>query len=236
MARLVTEWRSVRRSGVPTRPGRREHHSAASRRYLGPYVDGIRLRSKTCRPIFWSRMCAFPCPRRKSLSCDWERRVRAVSQILSHGAAGRSKETLPQQLSVRSASSEFRTRLMSCRPCLHSLMQSSFGVDSLVMAQTAPDGHIPPMLLSARLGVLGPQSRLAGEPQTMRTEDQCPVRNEDQGPRTSLKRLQRSNRFCGSKMAVDGSRWQFLGRSPIRLAPRRATTNFLAGECIGALA
>jgi hypothetical protein len=40
-----------------------------------------------------------------------------------------------------------------------------------------------------------------------------------------MKRLQRASWFRGSKMAADGSRWQFLGRSPIRLAPRDAIDN-----------
>ena len=41
-------------------------------------------------------------------------------------------------------------------------------------------------------------------------------------------------RFCGYKMAVDGSRWQFLGRSPA-VSPRatRSTTNSLDGKRIG---
>ena len=29
-----------------------------------------------------------------------------------------------------------------------------------------------------------------------------------------MNRLQRTKRFCGYKMAADGSRWQFLGGSP----------------------
>ncbi len=37
-----------------------------------------------------------------------------------------------------------------------------------------------------------------------------------------IERLQRASRLCGYKMAVDGSRWQFLGRAPIRPAPRHA--------------
>jgi hypothetical protein len=40
-----------------------------------------------------------------------------------------------------------------------------------------------------------------------------------------MKWLQRAQRFCGCKMAVGGSRWQFLGRAAIHLAPRDAFDN-----------
>jgi hypothetical protein len=40
-----------------------------------------------------------------------------------------------------------------------------------------------------------------------------------------MKRLQRAWRFCGYEMAVDGSRWQFLGRAPSRLGQRDAIDN-----------
>jgi hypothetical protein len=76
--------------------------------------------------------------------------------------------------------------------------------------RTELDGSIPPRLLLAPLVVLSPGSRLAVTPSAGKER---------------MKRLNRSQRFCGYKMALDGSRWQVLGRSPIRLAPRDAIDN-----------
>ena len=42
-----------------------------------------------------------------------------------------------------------------------------------------------------------------------------------------MKQLQRAQRFCGSTMAVDGSRWQFLGRSPTASPRARDRQRFL---------
>jgi len=40
-----------------------------------------------------------------------------------------------------------------------------------------------------------------------------------------IERLKWVYRFCRDKMAVDGSRWQFLGRATSRFAPRGAIDN-----------
>ena len=78
------------------------------------------------------------------------------------------------------------------------------------MAQTALDRNVPPAPLSprSRFSSGGPKLAVALS-----------------AGKERMKRLQRSQRLCGYKMAVDGSRWQVLGRSPIRVAPRDAVDN-----------
>ncbi len=107
---------------------------------------------------------------------------------------------MPQQLLVRSARSLFRPKLISCPPFAHALMPWTFAIDSPVETSGTGWQH------SAEAPL-------------------CPARGSQSGPKLTcipsaekraIERLKRVSRLCGYKMAVDGSRWQFLGRVPSR--------------------
>jgi hypothetical protein len=90
---------------------------------------------------------------------------------------------------LRSSSSGFRAKLMSCRPFSLSLVTSSFAVDSLVMAQSARNHSVWP----AALGTARASQPVA---------EACPHAHEGQG----------TNEMVETDVAImrlqNGSRWQ----------------------------
>ncbi len=90
---------------------------------------------------------------------------------------------------LRSSSSGFRAKLMSCRPFSLSLVPSSFAADSPVMAQTARNHNVWP-------AALGPAR--ASQP----VAEACPHAHEDQG----------TNEMVETDAAItrlqNGRRWQ----------------------------